>query len=156
MELPKTNFFPPFNITRASHLVLTARDLATSRDFYTEVIGLIVTDETPDTLWLRGIEERCHHSLTIKRTNGQQADVGLPFRLTRENLKRRWIKLRRGDGLNEQARRSQYLGCRRIQGATNGVALGGTDPDCECIGIISSGQNDDSGVRSRILNHAAD
>ena len=46
MELPKTNFFPPFNITRASHLVLTPRDLATSRDFYTEVIGLIVTDET--------------------------------------------------------------------------------------------------------------
>ena len=71
VELPKTNFFPPFNITRASHLVFAARDLAASRDFYTEVIGLIVTDETPDTLWLRGVEERCHHSLTLKRTNGQ-------------------------------------------------------------------------------------
>ena len=71
MDLPKTNFFPPFNITRASHLVFTARDLTASRDFYTEVIGLIVTDETADTLWLRGVEERCHHSLTLKRTDGQ-------------------------------------------------------------------------------------
>ena len=69
MSIPQTNFDPPFNITRASHLVFTARDLAASRDFYTEVIGLIVTDETADTLWLRGVEERCHHSLTLKRTN---------------------------------------------------------------------------------------
>jgi hypothetical protein len=28
MELPQTNFDPPFNVTRASHLVLTSRDLA--------------------------------------------------------------------------------------------------------------------------------
>jgi catechol 2,3-dioxygenase len=81
VELPKTNFFPPFNITRASHLVFTARDLAASRDFYTEVIGLIVTDETADTLWLRGIEERCHHSLTLKRTNGQPMCERVGFRV---------------------------------------------------------------------------
>ena len=55
--IPKTNFNPPFNITRASHLVFTVRDLAASRDFYTEVMGLIVSDEDADTLWLRGVEE---------------------------------------------------------------------------------------------------
>ena len=81
VDLPKTDFFPPFNITRASHLVFTARDLAASRDFYTEVIGLIVTDETPDTLWLRGVEERCHHSLTLKRTNGQPMCERVGFRM---------------------------------------------------------------------------
>ena len=27
MAIPQTNFNPPFNITRASHLVLTAQDL---------------------------------------------------------------------------------------------------------------------------------
>ena len=48
MSLPPTNFKPPFNITRASHLVLTSRDLAKARDFYTEVIGLKVSDETAD------------------------------------------------------------------------------------------------------------
>ena len=46
-SLPPTNFSPPFNITRASHLVLTARDLAKSRDFYTEVIGLKVSGRDP-------------------------------------------------------------------------------------------------------------
>lgn len=68
MPIPETNFDPPFNITRASHLVFTARDLGASRAFYTEVLGLVVSDEDADTLWLRGVEERAHHSLTLKRT----------------------------------------------------------------------------------------
>ena len=73
MTLPQTNFNPPFNITRASHLAFTARDLAASRDFYVEVLGLIVSDEDANTIWLRGVEERCHHSLTLKRTTGQRS-----------------------------------------------------------------------------------
>ena len=43
MSLPTTNFDPGFHITRASHVVLTVRDLAASRQFYQEVIGLILT-----------------------------------------------------------------------------------------------------------------
>ena len=73
MAIPQTNFNPPFNITRASHLMLTAQDLAASRAFYTEVIGLIVSDEDANTLWLRGVEERQHHSLTLKKTSGEPA-----------------------------------------------------------------------------------
>ena len=68
MNLPQANLHPPFNITRASHLVLTSRDLAKARDFYTEVIGLKVSDETATTIHLRGVEERAHHSLTLKKT----------------------------------------------------------------------------------------
>ncbi len=60
MTIPQTNFNPPFNITRASHLVFTARDLAASRDFYVEVMGLIVSDEDAGTIWLRGVEERAY------------------------------------------------------------------------------------------------
>ena len=71
MTLPQTNFDPPFNITRASHLVLTAQDLPASRDFYVEVVGLLVSDEDADTIFLRGVEERGHHSLTLKRTTGE-------------------------------------------------------------------------------------
>ena len=81
MRLPATNFSPPFNVTRASHLVLTARDLAASRTFYTEVLGLIVSDEDQDTIWLRGVEERCHHSLTLKRTNGTPVCERVGFRV---------------------------------------------------------------------------
>jgi catechol 2,3-dioxygenase len=66
MNLPETNLDTPFNITRTSHVVLTVKDLEQSRLFYTEVVGLMVTEQTSDTLYLRGIEEACHHSLVLK------------------------------------------------------------------------------------------
>src|SRR5262245_42907870 len=89
VTIPQTNFDPPFNITRASHLVFTARDLAASRDFYVEVLGLIVSDENADTIWLRGVEERCHHSLTLKRTLGQPQCERIGFRVfTEDDLER--------------------------------------------------------------------
>jgi catechol 2,3-dioxygenase len=72
---PKTNESPPFRITRASHLVYTVRDLSRSRDFYTEVLGLVVSDEDQETLYLRGVEERVHHSLVLKRTDGTPACI---------------------------------------------------------------------------------
>jgi catechol 2,3-dioxygenase len=87
MNLPQTNFTPPFNITRASHLAFTSRDLAASRDFYTEVIGLKVTDETATTIHLRGVEERGHHSLTLKATKGEPGCERVGFRVfTEEDL----------------------------------------------------------------------
>ncbi|WP_050418934.1 3,4-dihydroxyphenylacetate 2,3-dioxygenase [Bradyrhizobium tropiciagri] len=64
--LPAWNKTPPFNITRASHVVLGSRDLGAARDFYTRVIGLVLTEETPDCLYLRGLEEATHHSLVIR------------------------------------------------------------------------------------------
>lgn len=81
MNLPATNFHPPFNITRASHLVFTVRDLAASRAFYTEVLGLVVSDEDANTLWLRGVEERAHHSLTLRRANGRAVCERVGFRV---------------------------------------------------------------------------
>jgi catechol 2,3-dioxygenase len=62
---------PPFNITRASHVRLTARDLDASRAFYTEVLGLVVSDEADGALYLRGIEEACHHSLVLSRSDDE-------------------------------------------------------------------------------------
>lgn len=70
MTIPKPNNTPPFNITRASHTVITVNDLPACRDFYTEVIGLIVSDEDANTVYLRGLEEIGHHSLVLKRTDG--------------------------------------------------------------------------------------
>ena len=84
MSLPQTNFQPPFNITRASHLVLTSRDLARSRDFYTEVVGLKVSEESATTIYLRGVEERAHHSLTLKRTRDEPACGRVGFRTFEE------------------------------------------------------------------------
>ena len=44
-------------------------------------MGLIVSDETADTLWLRGVEELGHHSLTLKRTTGQPMCERVGFRV---------------------------------------------------------------------------
>jgi catechol 2,3-dioxygenase len=69
MTLPVANLDPPFRITRASHVVLTVKDLAASCRFYTEVVGLILTARDENTLYLRGIEEACHHSLVLRKGN---------------------------------------------------------------------------------------
>ena len=73
MQLPKINYEPPFRVTRASHAVLTVKDLKASRDFYAEIAGLVVSDEDANAVWLRGLEEACHHSLVLKRAKGAPA-----------------------------------------------------------------------------------
>src|SRR4051794_40520523 len=82
--LPPTNPAPPFNITRASHLVLTSRDLAKARDFYTEVVGLKVSHETATTIHFRGAEECGHHSLTLRATKGPAECECIGFRVFEE------------------------------------------------------------------------
>jgi catechol 2,3-dioxygenase len=86
-DFPKPVFYPPFNITRVSHVVLTSRDLAAAKAFYTRVIGLVVTEETADTLYLRGIEEIAHHSVVLKRSDGPPRCERMGYRvLTEEEL----------------------------------------------------------------------
>lgn len=68
MALPVNNDNPPFHVTRTSHAVWTVRDLDASEAFYTQVIGLVVTARERDTLFLRGLEEICHHSLVLKKS----------------------------------------------------------------------------------------
>src|SRR5262249_30633806 len=72
------------NITRTSHVILTVKDLDASRLFYTEVIGLVVTAEESDTLYLRGIEEACHHSLVLRRSGEVPACARVGIRVLRE------------------------------------------------------------------------
>ena len=78
MSIPKPNYSPPFNITRASHSVLHVKDLAKSRAFYVDLIGFIVSDEDKDAIYLRGVAEASHHSLVLKRGSAPLAErVGL-------------------------------------------------------------------------------
>ena len=69
MTIPKSAYPAPFNTTRASHVVITAKDVGASRAFYVEALGFVVSDEDADTLYLRGLEEACHHSVVIKRAS---------------------------------------------------------------------------------------
>jgi catechol 2,3-dioxygenase len=85
MELPKPVYKPAFNVTRASHLVSRVRDLAASRAFYCDLLGLVISDEDSTTLWLRGLEEACHHSLVLKLGEPGVERVGMRV-LTEEDL----------------------------------------------------------------------
>ena len=67
MPVPGANLSPPFNILRLSHVTLGVRDLAASRAFYVDTLGLQVTDEDAQTLYLRGMEERGHHCLILRK-----------------------------------------------------------------------------------------
>lgn len=82
--IPKWNRHPGFNITRASHVVLTGRDLGKSRAFYADALGLVVTAETKDSLYLRGLEEANHHSLVIRKTDGRPAAEWIGMRVEDE------------------------------------------------------------------------
>jgi len=67
MTLLTPNASVPFDITRLSHVVLTSRDLKTTRQFYEVGLGLEVTAHDEDHLCLRGLEESSHHSLVFER-----------------------------------------------------------------------------------------
>jgi catechol 2,3-dioxygenase len=73
MPIPKHVFDPPFNIVRCSHVTLSVTDLARSRAFHGETIGLHIEDETKDAIYLRGVEERQHHSLVLRKSTRPEA-----------------------------------------------------------------------------------
>lgn len=85
INIPHPVYKPAFNVTRASHIVHRVADLAASKAFYCDLLGLAVSDETADTLWLRGLEEGCHHSLVLKAGDPGCERIGMRV-LTEEDL----------------------------------------------------------------------
>jgi len=58
---------PPFTITRIGHVELFVPDLERCRWFYGDLIGLVETEYSSGQLYLRGVEERWHHSLVLRQ-----------------------------------------------------------------------------------------
>lgn len=58
---------PPFDIVRAAHAEFVVTDLKKARAFYVDLLGFVVSEETNDALYLRGYEERLHHSLVVRQ-----------------------------------------------------------------------------------------
>jgi catechol 2,3-dioxygenase len=109
---------PPFDVSRASQVELTASDLAETKRFYSEVLGLVVSDEDPDTLYLRGVEERGHHSFVFRRSDSAPVCERVGMRL-------------RGVGALEKAERhfaAAGYDCRRVESAHQGGTLHLEDP----------------------------
>ena len=77
MPIPAPNLYPPFNIVRLSHVELAVTDLAKSRAFYVDTLGLQVTDEDTETIYLRAMEERGHHCIVLRQGPTAEArDLG--------------------------------------------------------------------------------
>ena len=75
---------PPFNVVRASHVGLSVRDLGRARAFYVDCLGYLVSGETQDTLYLRAVEERNHHSIVLSKAADPRCGA-LGFKLASED-----------------------------------------------------------------------
>ena len=52
--------------------MLGVRDLAASKVFYCDMMGFVASAEN-ETLYLRGLEEGCHHSLVLRKSKRRAA-----------------------------------------------------------------------------------
>lgn len=84
MSIPAPTLTPPFNIVRLSHTELRVTDLAWSRGYYVDTLGLQVTHEDADTIYLRAMEERGHHCLILRRATTPSVGV-LGFKVWSED-----------------------------------------------------------------------
>ncbi|MDN4073785.1 MULTISPECIES: 3,4-dihydroxyphenylacetate 2,3-dioxygenase [Fictibacillus] len=58
-----------FNIIRVARVVMNVTDLNASRDFYINALGFIETENDGEHIYLRGLEEHCHHCLVLKKAD---------------------------------------------------------------------------------------
>lgn len=58
---------PPFDILRMARVELLVTDLDASRQWYVDTLGLVLTAQTDDALFLRAYEDRHHHCVVLRR-----------------------------------------------------------------------------------------
>src|SRR5690606_33519414 len=56
-----------FDFIPAAYAELIVTDLALSRKFYVDILGVVVTHEDGDAIYLRAFEEYLHHSLVLRK-----------------------------------------------------------------------------------------
>ena len=69
MPVPVPNLHPDFNTIRLSHVCLNVKNLNDSKTFYTDIVGLQVTDESDRHVYLRAMEERGHHCIILQKSD---------------------------------------------------------------------------------------
>lgn len=67
MESLSTPATQPPDIIRCAYAEFIVTDLDASRAFYCGVLGLVVTEESDDAIYLRAFEEYLHHSLVLRK-----------------------------------------------------------------------------------------
>lgn len=80
MPVPAPVLHPDFNVLRLSHVEFGVTDLAASRRFYVDTLGLQVTHEDDQVICLRAMEERGHHCMILRQAD-QAAAHALSFKV---------------------------------------------------------------------------
>lgn len=75
MPIPRSVLNPPFNVVRLNHCALKVTDLSAAKAFWADTLGLQVTGETDQTLYLRAMEERGHHCIVLREGKEPVANV---------------------------------------------------------------------------------
>lgn len=58
---------PPPDILRVAYMDMVVTDLEESRKFYADILGLVVTEENENEVYLRSLEEFIHHNLVLRK-----------------------------------------------------------------------------------------
>jgi len=75
---------PGFNIVKAGHIEFLVTDLKESKKFFADTLGFVVTEADKNHVYLRGLEDRQHHCLTL--TESGSPGVGhFAFRVSTES-----------------------------------------------------------------------
>lgn len=64
-----------FNIIRAARAVFNVTNLEESRRFYINALGFVETASDENHIYLRGLEEHCHHSLVLQKAEEPSVEV---------------------------------------------------------------------------------
>ncbi|MER2169709.1 MAG: 3,4-dihydroxyphenylacetate 2,3-dioxygenase [Psychrobacillus psychrodurans] len=72
-----------FSIIRIARTVLHVKDIELSRKFYVDGLGMIETERDENHVYLRGLEEHCHHSLLLKKSERSVVEV-LSYKVMKE------------------------------------------------------------------------
>ncbi|TFD91335.1 3,4-dihydroxyphenylacetate 2,3-dioxygenase [Cryobacterium serini] len=64
--IPTPTATPP-DILRCAYMDIVVTDLAKSREFYVDILGLVVTEESDSEIYLRSFEEFIHHNLVLRQ-----------------------------------------------------------------------------------------
>ena len=102
---------PAPDILRCAYMELVVTDLKVSRDFYVDVLGLYVTEEDENAVYLRSTEEFIHHNLVLRQ--GPVAAVAAFS-----------YRVRTPEDLDKAVAFYSELGCRverRAKGFTKGI-----------------------------------
>lgn len=85
MPVPQPNLYPDVNIVRLSHVCLNVSNLEASKRFYCDILGMQMSEETNNHVYLRAMEERGHHCVILQKSDNPGTVEVMGFKVYSED-----------------------------------------------------------------------